>query len=78
MEEIKEPSRVEDRARGYIQKKHLKVKHILFRKVQKEGDIWLIEGEVSFKRLFFTAKRSFRLEVRSETGEVASYEESII
>jgi hypothetical protein len=67
---------VENKARAFIEKKHSGTQQIFFKSVQKNGSMWLIEGEVRFKRrFFFTVKRSFRLQMRSETGEVESYKE---
>jgi len=77
MEEIKGPSEAEARAREFIEERHFRVRQVLFRSVQREEDVWLLEGEVWFKWAYFlTAKRSFRLQMKPETGEVTSYEET--
>jgi hypothetical protein len=47
------------------------------REAHREGNFWLMNGEVWFKwAYFFTAKRSFRLQMISETGEITFYEET--
>jgi len=77
MVEVEGRANAEDRAREYIRERHPKVRRILLRRVEKEDGAWLIEGEVWFKRLrFFTIRRSFRLQIGSETGEVTSYQEN--
>ena len=77
MRKIKGPAEAEAKAREFIKERHSRVRQILFRRVNKEGDAWLLDGEVLFKwAYFFTAKRSFRLQMNPETGEVASYEET--
>lgn len=77
MEEIEGPAEAEARAKEFIRGRHRGVRQILFRRTHREGDVWKVEGEVWFKRMyFFTAKRTFRLQMKSETGEVTSYEEA--
>ena len=67
----------ETRAREYIRERHPKMRRILVRRVEKEDDAWLVEGEVWFKRLrFFTVKRTFRLRISLETGDITSYQET--
>jgi len=76
MVEMKGSSEAEDRAREFIKERHFRLKQILFRTVRKEEDVWLIEGEVSFRRAYFlTTKRFFKLRMKVETGEVVFYEE---
>ncbi|MDH5769688.1 MAG: hypothetical protein OEZ25_00140 [Candidatus Bathyarchaeota archaeon] len=76
MKEIRDVAEAMNRAKEFIMGKHRKVKRILIRVVRKEGDLWLVEGALWFSRVFFTVKRSFRLLMRSENGEVVSYEEA--
>lgn len=67
----------ENRARQFIRHRRPRANGVRFRRTWREGDVWMVEGEFWFKRLrLFTAKRSFRLQVSAETGEVASYEET--
>ena len=76
MVEIKTSSEAEARAREVINGRHFRVSQIFFKKVQKGIDDWLLEGEVWIKlAYFFTSKRSFRLLMKPETGEVTSYVE---
>jgi hypothetical protein len=43
----------------------------------KEGNAWILDGEVKFKRAyFFRAMRSFKVKLDAYTGEVVSYEET--
>lgn len=54
----------EARARRFIGTRHPKVRKILFKRTNREGDAWLMEGKLWFRRaLFFTARRSFRLQI---------------
>lgn len=77
MVEIRGPAEAEDRAKKFIDDRHYKVRQVLFRTVQKEGEVWLLEGEVWFRWAhFFTVKRFFRLKMKPETGDVTSYEET--
>lgn len=77
MEEIKGPMEAEVRAREFIRDRHPRVRQILFRRAHRKGDVWLVDGEVWFKRAyFFTARRSFRLQMSSKTGKLTSYEEA--
>jgi len=61
----------EDRARKLILERHPKAWRILFKKVDKKDNSWLIEGEVWFKWLrLFTFKKTFRLQISSEKGHI--------
>lgn len=72
----RERTQAEVRAREFIKQKHSRVKRIFLRTVYREGNTWVLHGEVKFKRAyFFAAERSFRLQINPETGEVTSYEE---
>jgi len=67
----------ETRARKFIKQKHSRVERIFFRTMYREGDAWVLKGEVEFKRAyFFAAVRSFKAQVNTNTGEIASYEET--
>ena len=75
--EVKGVADAEDRARKLIGERYPKVRRILFKRVDKKDDSRLIEGEVWFQRLrLFTVKRTFRLQIDSETGDVTSYQET--
>jgi len=59
-----------------IREKHPKLKRVLFKGVEKNDNSWPIEGEVRYRLLgFFTGKKSFKLQINSETGEATSYQE---
>lgn len=76
MVEIKGSSEADARAREFINGRHFRVRQILFSRVQRGINDWLLEGEVWIKlAYFFTSKRSFRLWMKPETGEITSYEE---
>jgi len=67
----------EARARQFIKQRHSRVERIFFRTMYREGDAWVLHGEVEFKRVyFFAAVRSFKLQVSTNMGEVTSYEEA--
>jgi len=67
----------EARARQFIKQRHSRVERIFFRTMYREGDAWVLHGEVEFKRVyFFAAVRSFKLQVSTNMGEVTSYEET--
>jgi hypothetical protein len=67
----------EAKARQFIKQKHSRVKRIFFRTMYREGNTWILHGELRFKRAyFFSAIRSFKLKVNTNTGEIVSYEET--
>jgi len=67
----------EERAKQFIKQRHSRVERIFFRTMYREGDTWVLHGEVSFKRAyFFLATRSFKVKVNTDTGEIVSYEET--
>ena len=67
----------EERAKQFIKQRHSRVERIFFRTMYREGDTWVLHGEVSFKRAyFFFATRSFKVKVNTDTGEIVSYEET--
>ena len=69
----------ENIAREFIWNRYQRVKTIRFARTWREGNVWLVEGEVWFKRAhFFTARRSFRLRISAETGEVTANHHSKI
>jgi hypothetical protein len=75
--EVKDATDAEDRAKKLIREKRPKLRQILFKRVEKKDNSWLIEGEIWFKRLYlFTVKKFFKLQISSETGEATSYQET--
>jgi hypothetical protein len=46
MVEVDGPADTEDRAREYIRERHPKVRRILFKRVDKKDNFWLIEVNV--------------------------------
>jgi hypothetical protein len=77
MVEVKGAAEAEVKAIKLIKEKHPKLRRILFKRVEKKDNSWLIEGEVWFKWLhLFTVKKTFRLQISSETGEATSYQET--
>ena len=66
----------EAKARQFIKQRHSRVERIFFRTMHREGDTWVLHGEVEFKRTyFFVTLRSFKVQVNANTGEVTLYEE---
>ena len=75
--EVSSPAQAEARAREFIKQKHPKVKRIFFRTMYREGNTWVLHGEVEFKRVyFFVVARSFKLQVNTDREEVISYDEA--
>jgi hypothetical protein len=67
----------EARARQFIKQRHSRVERIFFRTMHREGDAWVLQGEMKFKRAyFFVTVRSLKVQVNTNTGEVTSYEEA--
>jgi len=76
-EKVRDPVEAEARAKKFIETRHSKVSKILFKRTYRYGSSWLVEGEFSFRRVyFFTVRRSFKVQIKAETGDVASYEET--
>ena len=74
----RERSQAEAKAREFIKQKHARFERIFLRTVYREGNVWIIHGEVKFKRAhFFTVERSFRIQINPETDNVESYEEKL-
>ena len=74
-----ERTRAEAKAMEYIKQKHARLERIFLRTVYREGNIWILHGEVKFKRAyFFAVEKSFRIQINPETGNVTSYEESTL
>ena len=74
---VKGAAEAEDRVKKVIREKHPKLKRVLFKRVEKNDNSWLMEGEFWFKRLrLFTFKKTFRLKINSKTGKVTSYQET--
>jgi hypothetical protein len=72
-----ELSKVEEKARQFIKQRHPRLELISFRTVYKEGDTWIVDGEVKFKRAyFFHTTRTFKIKIDAITGEIVSYEET--
>lgn len=76
MGEIKDPIEAEAKAKGFITKKHWITRQVFFSKTSRQENAWLMEGQVWSRRFFFKVKKSFRLQLNAETGEVILYEES--
>ena len=67
----------EARAKQFIKQRHSRVERIFFRTMYREGDTWVLHGEVKFKRAyFFAALRSFKVQINTNTGEATFYEEA--
>ncbi len=74
MSKVKDYKDAEREARKWIADKYPKAKDISFTKIWKEGDVWIIDGELEIKTGFFAiAKKPFKLQLSSETGEIIGY-----
>jgi len=74
-----ERTQAEAKAMAYIKQKHARLEQICLRTVYREGSIWILHGEVKFKRAyFFAVERSFKIQINPETETVKSYEENTI
>ena len=74
-----ERTQAEAKAMEHIEQKHARLEQIFLRTVYREGNIWILQGEVKFKRAyFFAVDKSFRIQINPETGNVKSYEENAI
>jgi len=72
-----ESVKAEEKARQFIRQSHSRLELIFFRTMYKEGDAWILDGEVKFKRAcFFHATRTFKIKIDAITGEIISYEET--
>lgn len=78
MGEIKDPIEAEAKAKEFMTKKHWRIRRVFFSKTSRQESVWLMEGQVWFRRFFFMVKNSFKLQLNARTGEVILYEESII
>lgn len=76
-EKVRDPVEVEAKAKKFIETRHSKVSKILLKRTYREGNSWLVEGEFWSRRAyFFTVRGSFKVQIKAETGEVASYEDT--
>jgi hypothetical protein len=67
----------EAKARQFIKQRHSRVERIFFRTMYREGNTWILHGELKFKRAhFFHATRSSKIKIDAITGEIVSYEET--
>jgi hypothetical protein len=72
-----ESRKAEEKARQFIKQRHPRLELIFFRTMYKEGNAWILDEEVKFKRAcFFHATRSFKAKIDAITGEIISYEET--
>ena len=75
----KERTQAETKAREFIKQKHSRLERIFLRTVYREGNTWVLHGEVKFKRAyFFAVERSFRIQINPETETIKSYEENAV
>jgi ribosome-associated translation inhibitor RaiA len=66
----------EIKAREYIGKKYSRLERVFFSNMYKDGNIWMLNGEVEFKRAyFFTQMRIIEVQVNMNTGEIMSHKE---
>ncbi len=66
----------EIRAREYLEKRHDKIERIFFSNMYKEGEVWVLKGEIEFKRArFFTRIRAIEIQVNMNTEKITRYKE---
>ena len=54
-------SQAETKARDFIKQRHVKLERVFFSNMYKEGDVWVLKGEVEFEAsLFFAQMRIVR------------------
>ena len=76
-EEMIDSKDAEARARQFIKQSHSRAERIFFAKMYREGNVWVLQGEVEFMRAyFFVSVRAFEAQVNMNTGEVTFYEEA--
>jgi len=84
MPEVKDHKDAEREATRYIQDKFSKsegtrlipLKFVIFKKIWREGDVWMIDGVIDVKSgLTRSTKKPFTLQLHSESGEVIGYKE---
>jgi hypothetical protein len=69
-------SQAESKARDFIKQRHVKLERVFFSNMYKEGDVWVLKGEVEFKRAYFFAQmRLVEAQVNMNTGKITSYKE---
>ena len=74
-----ERTQAEAKAIEFIKQKHVRLERVFLRTVYREGNVWVLHGEVKFKRAyFFVVEKSLKIQINPETGNVKSYEENVI
>jgi hypothetical protein len=64
----------ETKVREFIKQKYPRLESTSFQSMYREGDAWVLEGTVEYKRIhFFLAARAFMAQVNMNTGAVTSY-----
>jgi hypothetical protein len=67
----------ETKVREYLKQKYPRLESIFFYSMYREGDVWVLEGEVEYKHLyFFTVNRAVTAQVNMDTGAVTAYKEA--
>lgn len=76
MYEIRDYKDAENEAKRWIAEKYPRNNTLKFKRVWKEGDYWLVEGEIWVRKgLMGWEKRHLKLKVTSDTGEIIGYSE---
>jgi hypothetical protein len=69
----------EAKTKDFINKRHALVENLYIAMMFPEGNVWVLQGDVEFKRLhFFSTVMAFEAQVNMDTGEVTAYLESHI
>jgi hypothetical protein len=66
----------EAKAKDFIKQRHARVERIFFGLMFPEENVWVLQGEVKFKRAyFFATAKTVEAQVNMNTGKVTSYKE---
>jgi hypothetical protein len=69
-------SQAETTVREFIKQKHTQLERVFFSRIYREGDFWVLKGEVEYKQArFFTNMKFFEAKVNIDTGVVMPYRE---
>lgn len=69
----------EIKAREHIKQKHARIERIFFSNMYREGDVWVLKGQVEFKQaLFFTTVKFCEVKVNTNTTGIVSYQEMFL
>lgn len=72
-------SQAEATVRDFIKQKHTQLERVFFSRICREGDFWVLKGEVEYKQAyFFTSMKFFEAKININTGVIILYKEMYI